>query len=58
MTVANYGQVEHMKDGQAGAVCASRLESVDLGCDDDGDPITSCVIVPVDGEKPSEDDAR
>ena len=45
--------VEHMKDGEAGTAVRSRLESVDLGCDDDGDPITSCVIVPVEGEKPS-----
>lgn len=44
-------QVEHMKDSEAGATALSRLESVDLGCDDDGDPITSCVVVPADGEQ-------
>jgi hypothetical protein len=38
--------VEHMKDGAEGAVIASRLETVELGADDDGDPITSCVVVP------------
>jgi hypothetical protein len=38
--------VEHMKDGPAGAVIASKLESVNLGTDVDGDPITSCIIVP------------
>lgn len=43
-------RVEAMKDGEAGAVIASRLEKVEVGRDDDGDPITSCVIVPVDGE--------
>jgi hypothetical protein len=38
--------IEHMKDGPAGAVIASKLESVNLGTDIDGDPITSCIIVP------------
>jgi hypothetical protein len=41
--------VEHMKDGVEGEVIRSRLEMVELGLDDDGDPITSCVIVPADG---------
>jgi hypothetical protein len=27
----------------------SRLETVDVGTDLDGDPLTSCVVVPVDG---------
>ena len=40
--------VEHMKDGPEGDVVASRLEKVELGTDEDGDPITSCVVVPVD----------
>jgi hypothetical protein len=34
-----------MKEGEAGAVLSSRLEPVDLGIDEDGDPISSCVIV-------------
>jgi hypothetical protein len=37
--------VEHMKDAEAGAVIASRLEPVELGNDADGDPISSCIIV-------------
>ncbi|MGO9681175.1 MAG: AAA family ATPase [Beijerinckiaceae bacterium] len=41
--------VEHMKDGEAGAVILSRLEQVELGADDDGDAISSCVIVPAEG---------
>ena len=41
-------KVEHMKDGEAGAVIASRLETVELGTDDDGDPQASCIVVPVD----------
>jgi hypothetical protein len=38
--------IEHMKDSLAGAPFASRLESVTASIDDDGDPITSCVVVP------------
>ena len=37
-----------MKDGPEGDMIASRLERVDLGSDEDGDPITSCIIVPVE----------
>ena len=47
-------RVEHMKDSEAGTSVLSRLESVDLGSDDDGDPITSCVIVPVEGKQRSD----
>jgi hypothetical protein len=38
-------KVEHMKESEAGAVFASKLEPVDLGKDEDKDEITSCVIV-------------
>jgi hypothetical protein len=41
--------VELMKDGPQGGEFASRLEVVELGLDDDGDKITSCVIAPVEG---------
>jgi hypothetical protein len=40
--------VEYMKDGAEGDVIASGLQVVTVGTDDDGEPITSCVIVPVD----------
>jgi hypothetical protein len=40
--------VEYMKDGAEGDVIASALQVVTVGTDDDGEPITSCVIVPVD----------
>jgi hypothetical protein len=40
--------VEFMKDGPEGAVIVFRLEQVELGQDEDGDPITSCIVVPVD----------
>jgi hypothetical protein len=43
-------RVEHMKDGEAGTVFISKLEKVDLGKDDDGDPITSCVPIRTEGE--------
>jgi hypothetical protein len=41
--------VEYMKDGEAGADAASELKVINLGLDDDGERITSCVIVPVGG---------
>jgi hypothetical protein len=43
-------KIEHMKDAEAGGAIACRLEGVELGTDDDGDPITSCVIVEAEGE--------
>lgn len=42
--------VELLKDGAAGDVLNSRLEPIDVGIDEDGETITSCVIVPVEGE--------
>ena len=46
-------KLEFMKDGEAGAEIYSRLESVKIGIDEYGDPITSCVIVPVDNPPPA-----
>src|SRR5262249_2763694 len=48
-------KVEWMKDGTEGDIIASRLQVAELGCDEDGEPITSCVIVPAESEphKPS-----
>jgi len=40
--------VEWMKDGPEGDRIISRVERVDLGTDADGEPLSSCVIVPVD----------
>jgi hypothetical protein len=37
-----------MKDGPEGDVVVSRLDAVEVGTDEDGHPITSCVVVPVD----------
>ena len=42
-------KVEHMKDGDAAEPMASKLERIELGNDDDGDLITSCVVVPAEG---------
>jgi hypothetical protein len=38
--------VEYMKDGAPGDAIVSHLEKVEVGIDEDGDPITSCVVVP------------
>jgi hypothetical protein len=45
--------VELMKDGQEGDAFGSLLKVVEVGTDDDGDPITSCVIEPTDAVEDS-----
>ena len=40
--------VEWMKDGPEGEQEFSRLESVEVGNDEDGEPITSCVMMPAE----------
>jgi len=40
--------LEFMKDGPADVELTSRLETVDLGEDDLGEPMSSCVIMPTD----------
>jgi AAA domain len=42
--------VEYMKDGPEGDTIVSRLEQIEVGEDEDGEPITSCVVVPTDGD--------
>jgi hypothetical protein len=37
--------VEYMKGGPTGTAIVSRLENVEVGKDEDGDPIMSCVLV-------------
>lgn len=39
-------KVEKSKDGQAGQLHGFSLDVCELGNDEDGDPITSCVVVP------------
>jgi hypothetical protein len=48
--------VEYMKDGPEGEVLTSRLEVVEVGTDDEGDPITSCVVIPAQTEARTSDD--
>ena len=43
-----YMRVEKMKDGEDGAKYGFKLEVVQVGVDEDGDAITSCVVVPVE----------
>jgi AAA domain-containing protein len=40
-------KLEYMKDGPEGAVLTSKLVPVDVGIDDHGKPISSCVVEPV-----------
>jgi hypothetical protein len=44
--------IEKMKDGEDGLRWPFKLEVVDLGIDEDGDPITSCVAVEADPAPP------
>lgn len=41
--------VEHLKDGEASPPMACFLERVELGTDSEGEPVSSCVVVPIDG---------
>lgn len=43
-------ELEWMKDGKEGLKLISRLEEVVVGTDEDGEQITSCVILPADNE--------
>jgi hypothetical protein len=43
-------EVEEMKDNPDGERIISRLRSVTVGTDDDGDPITSCIVEPAEQE--------
>jgi len=43
--------VEEMKDGPNGDVIASRLEQAQVGADEDGEIITSCVVMPINPPK-------
>jgi hypothetical protein len=42
--------VEHMKDGSEGDIITSRLVVIEVGTDEDGEAITSCVIEPAEDE--------
>jgi hypothetical protein len=44
-------KLEWLKDGAEGDIIAGRLELIELDLDEDGEPNTSCVIVPADVEQ-------
>jgi hypothetical protein len=46
-------EVEYMKDGPEGASFVSTLKPVEVGLDDERKLLTSCVIVPIEGEVPA-----
>jgi putative DNA primase/helicase len=46
-------QLGKAKDAADGAAHPFRLEVIELGHDDEGEPITSCVVVPADGAEPA-----
>jgi hypothetical protein len=43
-------EVEWMRDGPEGERIVSRLKPVEVGTDQEGDPITSCIVVPADAD--------
>jgi hypothetical protein len=45
-------RIEKLKDGEDGARFGFELEVVDLGVDDDGDPVSSCVVRQTDAVPP------
>ncbi|MCW5750876.1 MAG: AAA family ATPase [Alphaproteobacteria bacterium] len=45
-------KVVKQKDGEIGGPIAFRLETMELGDDQDGDPITSCYVMPADAQAP------
>jgi hypothetical protein len=44
-------EVEWMRDGPEGERIISRLKPVEVGADSEGDPITSCIVVPADADE-------
>lgn len=48
-TNAVVATLELMKDGEMGEQIRSKLKQVEIGVDDEGDPMTSCVIEPEEG---------
>jgi AAA domain len=45
-------EIRKMKDGETGDVISSRLKKIDIGLDEDGDPITSLVVMEGDTSAP------
>lgn len=53
----NVATVEKSRDGESGQTYGFNLKVIDLGADEDGDPLTTCVIEPTDAA-PSSKNAR
>lgn len=51
-------KVDWMKDGAGGDEIVTRLQVVEVGSDEDGEPITSCVVLPADPNRPPRADKR
>jgi len=49
-----FAKATKQRDIESGKEFAFELKSVELGCDEDGDPVTSCYITPADDERVSE----
>lgn len=49
-----FAKATKQRDIESGKEFAFELNSVELGCDEDGDPVTSCYISPADDERVSE----
>lgn len=45
--------LDKQRDGPTGAEFSYRLRQVELGHDEDGDPVTSCLVEPVEGARPA-----
>lgn len=51
---ARFIKVDKVKEAEDGAKKFFRLKSVIIGQDEDGEDITSCVVEPLDGDRPTE----
>jgi hypothetical protein len=50
--------VEWMKDGADGDALCSRLEALEVGHDEEGEPITSCIVIPDESMSPAKGGTR
>lgn len=45
-------EITKQRDGERGATYSATLKVIDIGIDDEGKPITSCVLIQTEGETP------
>jgi hypothetical protein len=50
--------LEFAKDGPQGEEIVSKLEAVEVGTDEDGEPITSCIVLPAEAATRGDDGPR